>query len=285
MNLLAVIDIGIDPIAIHIGSGGVHWYGILYVVAFIAAYRYGVRPHLEARGIAPADSERMVAWVIVAGLIGARLYYDVQQPLGQYVTDPIRIIAVWEGGMDFFGAIFAGVAMIAWLAWRERRNLWLVLDAGALFAVVGQPIGRIGNIINGDILGAPSTLPWATAYTNPHAVLQEGFSLGVPYQPAGAYEALLTIAIGIGLFALRRRRQPRNGVLFIVYFALYAVTQFLIFYVRQSEPVVALGLKQSQWTSIGMLVIGVPLLVLAWRKTGAQWPAPRTETSEEAPGA
>lgn len=99
--------------------------------------------------------------------------------------------------MHFFGAIFAGVAMIGFLCWRERRSFWLVFDAAVLFAVVGQPIGHISNVINGDILGGPRSLPWATAYTNAHAVLQAGYHLGVAYQPAGAYEALCAIAIGV----------------------------------------------------------------------------------------
>jgi len=262
---LGVIRISVDPV-LHLGPLPVHWYGVMYALAFLAGFRFGVLPHLRPRGVSRRDCDRLLIWVIVAGLLGARLYYDVQQPLGQYLHDPVRIIAVWEGGMDFFGAIFAGVATIALLCWRERLRFWLVFDAAVLFAVVGQPIGRIGNIINGDILGGPSSLPWATAYTNPHAILQAGYHLGVAYQPAGAYEALCAIAIGFVLLMLRRR-QVHDGVLALTYFGLYAVSQFLIFYVRQSEPVVGLGLKQSQWTCLAMLFIGLPLLFLLWRHT------------------
>ena len=140
-----------------------------------------------------------------------------------------------------------------------------------LFAVVGQPIGRIGNVINGDILGAPSTLPWATAYSNPHAILQPGFSLCTPaqciaYQPAAVYEALGTICIGIVLLILLRRN-VRPGVLAITYVGLYAISQLILFEFRASEPPGPLGLREAQWTSIAMLVLGVPLLYLLWRKT------------------
>jgi len=141
-----------------------------------------------------------------------------------------------------------------------------------LFAVVGQPIGRIGNIINGDILGGPSTLPWATAYTNPDAILQRGFSLCDPnafectaYQPAAAYEAIGTILIGLVLLALLRRH-VRDGVLAISYIVLYAVSQLIIFQWRESEPVVGLGLKQAQLTAIVVLAVGVPLLVVLRRR-------------------
>ncbi len=268
--MIGVVHIVVDPVALHLGGLAVHWYGILYAVAFAAGYRFAVLPHLLPRGVSRAECDRMLVWAIVAGLLGARLYYVVQQPLGEYIRDPVRIIAVWEGGMDFFGAIFAAVGTIAVLCWRSKRNVWLWCDAAVLFAVVGQPIGRIGNVINGDILGAPSSLPWATAYDNPHAVLQAGYHLGVAYQPAGAYEALCTIAIGVILLTLRRRG-VRDGVLALTYFGTYAVSQFLLFYVRESEPVVGLGLKQSQWTCLAMLILGLPVLYVAWRRKPLAW--------------
>jgi phosphatidylglycerol:prolipoprotein diacylglycerol transferase len=167
----------------------------------------------------------------------------------------------------------------------------VLADAAGLFAVIGQPIGRIGNIINGDILGAPSTLPWATAYTNPNAILQRGFSLCDPnafectaYQPAAAYEAIGTILIGLVLLLLLRRR-VRDGVLVITYVALYAVSQLVIFQWRESEPVIGLGLKQAQMTAIVVLAVGVPLLLALRRRypgTGAAVAV--TADPEPAPG-
>ncbi|MEO8899292.1 MAG: prolipoprotein diacylglyceryl transferase family protein [Candidatus Dormibacter sp.] len=148
MAALGVIRISVDPV-LHLGPLPVHWYGVMYALAFLAGFRFGVLPHLGPRWVSRRDCDRLLIWVIVAG-----------------------------------------VAMIGFLCWRERRSFWLVFDAAVLFAVIGQPVGRIGNVINSDILGGPSSLPWATAYTNPHAVLQAGYHLRVAYQPAGAYEAL-----------------------------------------------------------------------------------------------
>jgi phosphatidylglycerol---prolipoprotein diacylglyceryl transferase len=268
---LGVIRIDIDPV-IHLGGLAVHWYGVMYAIAFLVAFRYGVLPHLEARGISRATAERALIWTIIFGLLGARLYYVVQQPnLGDYLHNPIRIIAVWEGGMAFFGAIVGGLATVAVFAWRNRISTWLMWDAAVIFAVVGQPIGRIGNIINGDILGARSNLPWAMGYANPHAVLQQGFHLvndpGGPwyYQPAAAYEALGTIAIAVILFALRRRGVPK-GALAVAYLPLYAISQLIIFQFRNSEPVIGLGLHQAQWTALVILLVVTPLVFLAWRR-------------------
>jgi phosphatidylglycerol---prolipoprotein diacylglyceryl transferase len=262
---VGVIRIDIDPV-IHIGALSIHWYGVMYAIAFLVAFRYGVLPHVQPRGLDRGLAERMLVWTIIFGLLGARLYYVVQQPnLGDYLRDPIRIIAVWEGGMAFFGAIIAGLATITVLAWRNRVSMWLAWDAGVIFAVVGQPIGRIGNIINGDILGARSNLPWATEYTNPHAVLQSCCHLNVPYQPAAAYEALGTILIGIILFALRRRG-VRNGAIAVAYLPLYAISQLILFQFRNSEPVLAFGLHQAQLTAIVILAVVSPAVYLVRRK-------------------
>jgi phosphatidylglycerol:prolipoprotein diacylglycerol transferase len=268
---LGTIRIDIDPV-IHVGSLSVHWYGVMYAVAFLIAFRYGVLPHVEPRGIDRRTAERALVWTIIFGLLGGRLYYVLQQPnLGDYLHNPIRIIAVWEGGMAFFGAIIGGLACVAVFAWRNRLSTWLMWDAAVIFAVVGQPIGRIGNVINGDILGAQSNLPWATGYANPHAVLQAGFHLvnypGGPwyYQPAAVYEALGTIVIGVILFAMRRRG-VRNGALVVAYIPLYAISQLILFQFRASEPVIGLGLHQAQWTAIIILVVVTPLVYLAWRR-------------------
>jgi phosphatidylglycerol---prolipoprotein diacylglyceryl transferase len=270
---LGFITINIDPV-LRLGPLPIHWYGIMYAVAFLVAYQFGVLPYSIRRGIPKAVAEKITVWTIIFGLLGGRLYYVIQQPnLWQnYVLHPINIIAFWQGGMAFFGAIIVGFATLAICAWRYGYNPWIALDGGVLFAVVGQPIGRIGNIINGDILGAPSTLPWATAYSNPDAVLQPHFSLCTPaqciaYQPAAAYEALGTILIGVILYLLLLRRNPRPGVLAITYVGLYAISQLILFQFRASEPPGPLGLREAQWTSIGMLVLAVPALYFIWRRT------------------
>lgn len=143
---------------------------------------------------------------------------------------------------------------------------------------MGQPIGRIGNIINGDILGYPSNLPWATAYTNPHTFAPR---LGVAYQPAAAYEALLILMV-LGLLIYMRRRNVPDGWVGITYIILYPITQIGLFFLRNpvNVPIIAFGLKQAQLTSIGVLVIGVPLLIFAWFKTNSTKQVPQEQIAD-----
>ncbi|HUY97707.1 MAG TPA: prolipoprotein diacylglyceryl transferase [Verrucomicrobiae bacterium] len=256
----AVIRISLDPV-FNLGPLPIHWYGVCYAVAFLVGLRIAL-PHAERHGIPQAVAGRTAFWCIVLGLIGGRLFYDLQSGALHYLTHPLQIFAFWQGGMAFFGAIFLGIATLAWCSRHYRVSFWVLLDAGVLFAAIGQPIGRIGNIINGDILGGRSSLPWATAYTNPHTYAPQ---LGVAYQPVAAYEALMTLVM-LGILLLLRRRGVAAGVLGIVYLILYPVSQFGIFFLRNpvNVPYIALGLKQTQWTSIGVLLLGVPLVVAAW---------------------
>ena len=250
---LGVIDIPFDPV-FHIGIIPVHWYGIGYVVAFMVGLWIAFR-HARRHGIPDGDMQNLAFWGIILGLISARLYYDFQSGAGYYLTHPQYLLAFWQGGMAYFGALL--VVPIFFFLYARRRGLrfWVLADCGALFAAAGQPIGRIGNIINGDILGYPSNLPWATAYTNPNTFAPR---VGVAYQPAGAYELLIGICILLIILGVRRYLRLRPGGLIVLYAALYSVSQFGIFFIR-ANSVTLFGLKQAQLSSLFTLVVLVPI--------------------------
>ena len=279
--LVAIIKIGIDPV-FKLGPLTIHWYGVGYAVAIIVGLQVAL-PYAERHGIPRSKTSWIAFWSVVAGLIGGRLFYDLQSGALYYLTHPGQILAFWEGGMAFFGAIFLACATMLFMAWREKVNFWILLDAAAFFAVVGQPIGRIGNIINGDILGYPSNLPWATAYTNPHTFAPK---LGVAYQPAAAYEAILILMV-LGLLIYLRKRNVPDGWIGITYIIAYPITQFGLFFLRNpvNVPYIAFGLKQAQLTSLGVLVIGVPILIFAWFKTNRRAQPAQPESLSESPSA
>ena len=254
--MTSVITMPLDP-ALQLGPIPLHWYGLGYAVAFIVGLRL-ITPFLARRGISATTTSELVWWNIGVGLIGARLYYVIQQPdLSVFVHNPIRIIAVWEGGMAFFGAVMACAATLVVFCYVKKLPVWVVLDAGALFATLPQAIGRLGNIINGDILGPQSNLPWAVRYTSPHTFAPH---VGVAYQPAGAYE-LITALVLFGLVLFLINRHLPDGTVGIMYIAAYAASQFFLFFLRATEPEILLGMKQAQLTSLAVLAL-LPLVVL-----------------------
>ena len=142
-------------------------------------------------------------------------------------------------------------------------SVWKFLDVAVLFAAVGQFFGRIGNIINGDVLGYPTTLPWGFMYTNPNSFAP---SHDIAYQPAAVYEAIINIIIFVILWRLRHKF--RDGILFFIYIFLYSLSQVLIFFVRDNE-VILFGLKQAQLTAIGVIIVAaIGLFFFLRRQSG-----------------
>ena len=301
------IYINIDPVFLRVGALHLTWYGLMYVVAIIMGLLV-IRGYTARMGISVDVKYRVLWWCIVAGLIGGRLYFVIQQPnfVSYYLANPQHILATWEGGMAFFGAIFFVIPVLFWRAKVERINPLVAIDAGVLFAAAGQIFGRIGNLINGDIIGYPSTLPWSTVYQNPnsYACLNPA-TCNVPVQPAALYELLANIALlVIMLYLSHRLRRP--GVLMLVYLFGYIITQFLLFFVRANTVVTFLGLdwglKQAQWTSLIVFILLIPLTFLVFHfskpipegeipatygipqkpKPGAQTPALKEARNEEA---
>jgi phosphatidylglycerol---prolipoprotein diacylglyceryl transferase len=264
------------PPSFYIGPLPIRFYGLAYAIAFVVGTAVAGR-HLARRGVPPNVTNDIAFWAIVFGLIGARLYFDVQSGWWFYLTHPQHILAFWEGGMAFFGAIFAAVTVLVVMARRHHINFWDVLDAGVLFAAVGQPIGRLGNVMNGEILGPPSDLPWAIRYTNPASMAPH---LGVAYQPANLYEAVGVLLILGVLLYLRSRRVP-PGILGLTYLILYPVSQLILFYWRTDSetPAILWGLKQAQLTAIVMLLTIVPIFTVIWLRSRRASAAVLTQAS------
>lgn len=277
------IHLNIDPIIVTIGPIALRWYGLMYVVAIVAGV-WCIRRYTDRKGISQDVVYRVLWWCVVGGLLGGRLYFVVQQPdlVADYLLKPQNILATWEGGMAFFGAIFVAVPVLFWRALREKINPLVLLDAGGLFAACAQPFGRIGNLINGDIIGYPSTLPWSTVYDNGNSwACLDPATCHVPVQPAAGYELLLNIILVALLFTLARYYR-RPGMLIITYLFGYCTTQFLVFFTR-ANIVVPLGpldwgLKQAQWTSLIVALALIPITMLVMRTHYAR-PVPAGEVA------
>ena len=270
------IHINIDPVIFNIGPLALRWYGLMYVVGIVMGLWF-IRRYTERKGISQDKVYRVLWWCVIGGLLGGRLYFVIQQPnfVAGYLLQPQHILATWEGGMAFFGAIFVVVPILFWRSLRERVNPLVMLDAAALFAACGQIFGRVGNLVNGDIIGYPSTLPWSTVYDNLNswACLPGASTCHVAVQPSAGYEMILNIIMLVVLVYLARRYR-RPGALMATYLFGYCITQFLVFFVRDNIFVTLgpldWGLKQAQWTSLIVFIILIPLTALAMRTRFAQ---------------
>jgi len=276
-----LIKIGIDPVLVTIGGLKVHWYGIMIAIGLYVGIQVGLR-EADRRGINRDQLMNLALLAAVLGIVGGRLYYVVQNNPSFYLHHPIEIIAVWQGGMAFFGAIFGGALAVAISSWRWHLPFWSLLDVGAIGLTIGQAIGRIGNIINGDIVGY-KTNGWGFEYTNPNTFGPPN----VPVQPASLYELLISLALFIVLWNLRTRVHP-NGMLAMIYVVLYSVSQFFIFFLRDNIVILG-GLKQAQVTSLVVIALTLPVIAYLLRTERLAGhrdvqPAEARPAAEEVPG-
>jgi phosphatidylglycerol---prolipoprotein diacylglyceryl transferase len=257
---LAVIKINLDPVLVHLGPIAVHWYGLMYVVG-LAVGMYVMVPFAEKLGFSRDIAYELFWPILIGSLVGGRLYYVVQSDIGYYLRHPQDIIATWEGGMAFYGAVFGGT-LAAYIACRLRSlSFPRILDAATILIPIAQAFGRIGNIVNGDILGYASNVPWATQYTNSSNTFVP--SHNIAYQPAAAYELLFSLGLFALVYALRFRFTV-PGTLFTFWLVTYSIGQFLLFFLR-NNPVVFLGLKQAQVTAMVVVLITIPAWLL-WKQ-------------------
>ena len=182
----------IDPVMLDLpGPFDLRWYGLMYVLGFAAAYALGrYRARQPQWDWTPRQVEDLVVWgafgVILGGRLGSALFY---QP-GHYLSQPLDLLRIWEGGMSFHGGLI-GVLVACWLLGRRQgRGFFAVADFIAPLVPLGLAFGRIGNFINGELWGRPTDLPWGMVFPGAGPL---------PRHPSQLYESLLE---GFVLFAL-----------------------------------------------------------------------------------
>lgn len=249
-----MIQIDWNPVA-HLGPVPINWYGLGWAAAFLTGRSLVLR--WAPRYTLPREQlEAVVVWVLLGAFVGARLYYVAQNEPMFYLTHPWHIVAVWEGGLAFFGGLFGAIAAAYIYARRTRLNFARLADLFAPAIPIAAAVGRIPCGLDGMDYGTASKLPWAVVYLNPNSYAPTD---GVPRHPDQFYEFLGDLAIAAVLLKLRGRL--RDGALFLMYLVLFSMFRFWLFFVRVNVPVVALGLKNGQWTALAILAVALPWLL------------------------
>ena len=258
--LTIVIDL--DPNIARLGPLLITWHGVFSVLGILAAARLGFWI-LQRDGVDLRGGGDGLAWMVVLGLVGARLLYVWENyrlfDNGQF----LRIFALTEGGISQWGGLFG--AMVGAFIWARRSNFpfWKVIDAGGPAAMIGLTVGRIGDVINGEHHGSPTTLPWGVQYVNPNTLGEPGKVV----HPEVAYEMILCLAILAVLLPFHQRLAKRlpNGVLGLIYLGVYAAGRFTLSYLRL-DPAVFLGLRQAQLASALMVLIAIVAIPILFRR-------------------
>lgn len=255
------IEIGLDPVIIHMGHFGLRWYGLGILAGLVAGIALTLR-EARRKGIHDDVIWGVATWGVIGGLIGARLFH-VADYLDTYLADPASILAFQEGGLSIYGALVGGLLAALVQARRRRWPFIRVLDAAAPALILGQAIGRIGCIVQGDTLGPPTDLPWGLVYTNPGAMAP---ALGVPFLPTQVYEMVGDLAIFAFLWAVRSRVRT-EGLLFVIYLFLYSLNKFAVSFWRENV-ILAFGLREAQILALVGLAFSVVAYLALSRRQG-----------------
>ena len=197
----------IDPVAFRLGPFPVHWYGLMYLVGFAAAWALGRwRARDPRRGWTPAMVDDLVFYGALGAVLGGRIGYILFYGLPQYVASPLDALKVWQGGMSFHGGLI-GALLASWLLGRRQgQGFFQVTDFLAPLVPPGLLAGRIGNFVNAELWGAPTDLPWGVVFPGDAAG-------GVPRHPSQLYEAFLEgLVLFAVLWAFSRRPRPTMAV-------------------------------------------------------------------------
>ena len=256
MPTLAAITIEVPP-TFEVGPLEVAWHGVMIAIGILAGSLLAVR-YARERGLEVDRLQLAVFIVVLAGMVGARFYYLVQAE-----SDALLRPADWfqNVGFAFYGALIGGAAAVGVYLWRARLSL-RYLDALAAGFPLGMAVGRIGDVINGEHYGPPTTDPWGFRYTDPAAEVP---STQLAYQSGAFYEVLWALAMLAVLWPLRNRLRPPGAMLWAT-IGLYSIGRFLIFFIIRDTPIVALGLRQAQWTSLALCAIAALGLWFAYRQ-------------------
>lgn len=281
-----------NPIFLKIGPLEIRYYGLMYAISFMIAIYFG-KKWAEKKGINGIVFENFAFITIISGLIGARLYY-VLLSLNYYLNNPLDIIAIWKGGLAIHGGIISGFLGALFYSKKHKLNLWNLTDINAPFLLLGQGIGRIGNLMNGEIHGVPTFTPWNIIFSRQSRFkewyemyqasslqVQMKFKELVPWglvfpsgSPAGEefpnvalHPAMILNFIGfIILYRLYRKGNLNKGIITMIYIIIYGLNRSFVSFFR-AEDLMVIGMRAPHLISILMFIAATMGIIILNRKS------------------
>jgi phosphatidylglycerol:prolipoprotein diacylglycerol transferase len=251
----------IDPVIVEIGPIAIRWYALAYIVGLLVGWRYCLwLARLPPAVVTRVQIDDFLAWAIVGVILGGRFGYALFYQPGYYLSHPLEILMVWEGGMSFHGGTVGVILSLILFARRRRIPFLALCDIVTAAVPIGLFLGRLANFVNAELYGRPTDVPWAMVFPTDEAQL--------PRHPSQLYEAGLEgIVLFVVLFLLIRNPavRRRHGLVTGVFLAGYGVARIFVEFFREPDAFLGFlrfGTTMGQWLSLPMLVVGAYLI---WR--------------------
>lgn len=253
-----------DPVALRFGPLAIHWYGLMYLVGFALAYGLG-RWRIFRNPNSPitiTELEDLIFYSVLGVVVGGRLGYVLFYKLSYYSKHLFETLYLWEGGMSFHGGMI-GVIVVMWLYARAKDlSFFKISDFIAPLVPLALGAGRLGNFINGELLGRPTDQPWGMVFP------QTGD--GIPLHPSQLYELGLEGFVLFGLMWWFSSKARPNGQVSAVFLMGYGTLRFLVEFTRQPDDFLGLltaSLSMGQWLSLPMVALGAIIYTLTAKRS------------------
>ena len=242
------ISVEVNPIAFQVGNFTIYWYGIIIGIGFLLAVLYGFSSCKKMNINKDHLLDAIIAGLL-GGIIGARLYYVIFYPGDKYITNPMEIFNIKEGGLGIYGGIIGGMLCGGIVAKIRKMNLFAVL--------IGQGVGRWGNFVNQEAFGTATDLPWGM-YSDRTAAEVVG-----NVHPCFLYESILCLLGFVLLHLFTRHLRRYDGQTFLLYIIWYGVTRFFIEGLRTDSLLLpGIDLRVSQVLAAASALVAVVLLIV-----------------------
>jgi phosphatidylglycerol---prolipoprotein diacylglyceryl transferase len=270
----------INPVALQLGPLAIHWYGLTYLAAFGLFIFLGTRrlkhmPFAAIKGGNGKSLEGATAWVrkdvedilflgVMGVILGGRIGYCLFYKPMYYLSHPLEILMVWQGGMAFHGGMLGVIGSMIWFAHSRKRPFWQVADFVAPCVPTGLAAGRIGNFINGELWGrvADPSLPWGMVFRG---------AGDLPRHPSQVYQILMEGLLLFVLLWLYARKERKPGQVAAMFLLGYGVFRFIAEFFREPDAhlgLLSLGMSMGQWLCVPMIFGGIGLWWWAQRRKG-----------------
>ena len=250
----------IDPVMLRLGPLEMRYYGLIYVIGFVLSYFmiYHLAKKKEL-GLGKEDVADLIFYELIGVIIGARLFYIIIYNFSYYFQNPLEIFALWHGGLSFHGGLTGAIAAAYVFSKRKKIDILEIADIVVIPSAIALALGRIGNFLNGELVGRITNVPWAVKFKD-----YEGFR-----HPSQLYESAKNFLI-FGALWYMKDRKLRKGTLFLTFVMMYSVLRFFIEFFREPDQqlgFIIFNLTMGQILNIVMFAAAVFFMLRIYKKS------------------